>query len=238
MNYYFITGTSKGLGKSLVEILLKDESNFIYGLSRACSLKHERHHHTKIDLSNLDEVLQFNFPELNASDNISLINNAGMVGDIKHVGTIDNKKIIDCYNLNLITPSILTNNFIAKYAHLKGEKTVLNISSGAGRSPIDGWNVYCATKAGLDMFSRVLSEETTIDNTNIKVLSLAPGIIDTEMQSEIRKAEKTGFSNKEKFINYKKQGELVAADETAKKVIRFINEKALSKNTICSVREL
>ena len=40
------------------------------------------------------------------------------------------------------------------------------------------------------------------------------------------------------IINYKKQGELVAADETAKKVIRFINEKALSKNTICSVREL
>ena len=195
MNYYFITGSSKGLGKSLLDLLLKDESNFAYGFSRTCSLKHERYQHTNVDLSDLSEVQNISFPTLKKPKSIVLINNAGMVGDVKHIGNLDNQKTIDCYNLNLITPVILTNNFIAKYTSLNCEKMVLNISSGAGRSPIDGWNVYCSTKAGIDMFSQVLKAESDIDKSTIKVLSLAPGIIDTDMQIEIRKASPSGFSN-------------------------------------------
>ena len=190
MNYYFITGSSKGLGKSLRDLLLKGESNFVYGLSRTCVLEHKRYHHTAIDLSKVDEVLDYHFPKLKSPNKVVLINNAGIVGDINRVGQLDNQKIIDCYNVNLIAPVILANNFVAKYSDFIVEKTVLNISSGAGRNPIDGWNVYCSTKAGLDMFSQVLSEESKIDHSNVKVLSLAPGIIDTEMQSDIRTSSK------------------------------------------------
>ena len=238
MNCYFITGSSKGLGKSLLDLLLKDESNFVYGFARTCSLKHERYQHTNVDLSDLFEVQNISFPTLKNPKSIVLINNAGMVGDVKHIGNLDNQKIIDCYNLNLITPVILTNNFIAKYTGLSCEKMVLNISSGAGRSPIDGWNVYCSTKAGIDMFSQVLKVESYIDKSSIKVLSLAPGIIDTDMQIEIRKASPSGFSNVERFINYKQDGELTSPSITAQKVLRFITENIFQKNVICSVRDL
>ena len=238
MNYYFITGSSKGLGKSLLDLLLKDSTNIVYGLARTCSVKHERYHHITIDLSNLDEVLNYDFPELEKTDKIVLVNNAGVVGDVKRVGNIDNQKIIDCYSLNLIAPVILTNNFIAKYGSLDGEKIVLNISSGAGRNPIDGWNVYCSTKAGMDMFSQVLKEELKIDGSNIKVLSLAPGIIDTDMQVKIRGAAKEEFSNIDRFIDYKKEGDLVAPDITAKQVLRFMTEEGLLTNVLCSVRDL
>jgi len=238
MNYYFITGSSKGLGKSLLDLLLKDESNFVYGFSRTSSLKHERYHHTNVDLSDLSEVQNISFPTLRKPKSIVLINNAGMVGDINHVGNLDNQKIIDCYNLNLITPVILTNNLIAKYTSLNCDKMVLNISSGAGRNPIDGWNIYCSTKAGLDMFSQVLKVESDIDKSNIKVLSLAPGIIDTDMQIEIRKSSPSVFSNVERFINYKQDGELTSSSITAQKVLRFITENTLQKNVICSVRDL
>ena len=73
MNYYFITGSSKGLGKALVDLLLKNESNFIYGLSRTRSVKHERFVHAAIDLSKLDEVLSFQFPTLADVDKIVLM---------------------------------------------------------------------------------------------------------------------------------------------------------------------
>ncbi|MFB0923929.1 MAG: SDR family NAD(P)-dependent oxidoreductase [Vicingaceae bacterium] len=238
MNYYIITGSSKGLGKSLLDLLLTDESNFVYGLSRTSSIEHKQYIDTNIDLSKMEEVLKFQFPQILRADKVVLINNAANLGDVKHVGGIDNQKIIEAYNLNLITPVILANNFISEYSELECEKIILNISSGAGRKPIDGWNVYCSTKAGLDMFSRVLKDEITIDSSNIKVLSLAPGIIDTEMQSEVRRSNEMSFSNIERFKYYKESGYLVAPEITAKQVLRFIDEDNLSKDVICSVRDL
>ncbi len=238
MNYYFVTGSSKGLGKSIVDLLLKDKNNVVYGLARTCSVQHERYIHTSVDMRELKEVIGYEFPLLENMEKLVLINSAGMVGDIKHVGAIDNQKIIDSYNLNLIAPVILANNFIAKYSNLDSNKTVLNISSGAGRSPIDGWSTYCSTKAGMDMFSQVLDVESQIDQSNVKVLSLAPGIIDTAMQREIRASDECDFSNINRFVDYKKNNDLASPEETAINVLRFVNEENLSENVLCSVRDL
>ncbi len=238
MNYYFITGSSKGLGKSLSELLLTEADNFVYGLSRTCSVNHSNYTHIEIDLADLKEIKNFQFPKLNNANKIVLINNAGILGDVKHIGQIDNQKIITCYTVNLIAPSILSNQFINAYKGLDSKKLILNISSGAGRNPIDGWSTYCASKAGLDMFSEVLNEEVNIDQSNIKILSLAPGIIDTQMQDEIRKADKKSFSNIQQFIDYKQHDDLTSPKLTAQQVLRFIQEKKLMENVICSVRDL
>ena len=238
MNYYFITGSSKGLGKSLADLLLKEENNIVYGLARTCTIENKRYQHTIIDLSRLSEVVEFKFPNIDTADRIVLINNAGAIGHVEHLGRVNNEQLIEGYHVNLISPSIFMNNFMAVYSGLVAEKIVLNISSGAGRNPIDGWGMYCASKAGLDMLSSVLSEETNVDGQNVKVLSLAPGIIDTAMQAEIRKSKQSGFSNIDRFMDYKKDGDLVAALLVAKKVLRFLNEEGLSENTICSVRNL
>ena len=237
MNYYFITGTSKGLGKALTELLLEDENNFVYGLSRNCSIKHKNYNHTTIDMSIIEEVKKYQFPQIDTTSNkITLINNAGMVGDVNHLGNVSNDKIIECYNLNLIAPAILTNKFIGNFNG--EEKLIINISSGAGRTPIDGWNIYCSTKAGMDMLSQVIAEESKIKKSNTTVLSLAPGIIDTGMQTEIRNSSKDGFSNIERFIEYKNNGDLVKPEDTAKQIHQFITNKQLQENVICSVRDL
>lgn len=236
MNYFFITGSSQGLGKALTELILQDTNNFVYGFSRKQTIEHQNYRHNVIDLSNLKQVEEYQFPSIENSEKITLINNAGIVGEIGHVGNLDNQKIIECYNLNLIAPSIITNNFVSKYSEAK--KLILNISSGAGRTPIDGWNIYCSTKAGLDMFSQTINEEAKINNTDLTVLSLAPGIIDTGMQTTIRSSKKAGFSNIERFIEYKENGDLASPNDTADQVLRFINEQELQQNVICSVRDL
>ena len=238
MNYYFITGSSKGLGKALAELLLQNENNFVFGYARSSSIIHQRYYHKHVDFSNLEAVQKIKFPELKDVQKVVLINNAGVVGEIKHVGNLSNQKIVDCYTVNLIVPSMLSNEFVKTYQKTNAEKLVLNISSGASQSVIDGWSVYCATKAGLDMFSKVLQEESNINKTNIKILSIAPGIIDTDMQKEIRSADTANFSNINRFVEYKKNGDLASAEDTAKKIIRFINEPNLSKNVVCSVRDL
>ncbi|MCB0402051.1 MAG: SDR family NAD(P)-dependent oxidoreductase [Flavobacteriales bacterium] len=238
MNYYFITGSSKGLGKALVELLLEDEGHVVFGAARSQSVQHPRYHHQQLDLADLDQVTGYRFPELPDAETVVLVNNAGIVGDVKHAGNIDNEQIITCYNTNLIAPAILCNNFIKTYGGSSAKKLIINISSGAGRHPIDGWNVYCSTKAGLDMFSRVVHEESRIDRSDLIILSLAPGIIDTGMQSEIRSADQTDFSGLEKFVAYKANGDLAAPELTAKQVLRFIREPQLAAEVLCSVRDL
>lgn len=238
MNYFILTGSSKGLGKALTELLLKDEKNVVYGIARSQTIHHNRYHHHPLNLSDMNQVMGFTFPDLTDADKIVLINNAGIVGDVKHAGSIDNNQLISCYQVNLIAPAILTNNFMHKYRSFAGEKLIINISSGAGRHPIDGWNVYCSTKAGLDMFSQVVHEESQIDHSNTIILSLAPGIIDTGMQTEIRSANQKEFSGLEKFIAYKTNGDLAAPELTAQQVLRFIKQPELAENVLCSVRDL
>ena len=237
MIFYFITGTSKGLGKALAELLLQDKNNFVYGISRNNTISHKNYVHYSIDLANLGKVKNFQFPEIEKATKIILINNAGIVGDIKHIGNLDNEKIISTFSINLISPTILTNLFIRSF-NKSIPKQIINISSGAGRSAIDGWSIYCASKAGLDMFSLVLQEESNVKNLNIKTISMAPGIIDTTMQDEIRKADQANFSNIEQFIEYKNKGNLAQPNDTAKQILKFILNDNLMEKTICSVRDL
>lgn len=238
MNFFFITGSSQGLGKSLVQLLLKDETNFVFGFARNCTIQHKNYHHITLDFSDVTTVSKYNFPVLSNPEKIVLINNAGIVGDINHLGNLDPSKVIETFNVNLVTPTILINAFISSYKQLSNQKLIINISSGAGRSAIDGWSVYCASKAGIDMLSQVNEEESDIDQTNLKVISLAPGIIDTNMQEEIRASKQTAFSNITRFIDYKKDGALSSPKNTAQKVLQFIYNPDWALNVLSSVRDL
>ncbi|MFK4998124.1 SDR family NAD(P)-dependent oxidoreductase [Bacillus sp. N9] len=102
---------------------------------------------------------------------------------------------------------------------------MINISSGAGRTPYTGWSSYCAGKAGLDHYTRVVAEEQRNNPFGVKIISIAPGIIDTEMQEKIRGTNKEAFEHVDRFIDYKNQGLLSTAEETANKLIQLIERE-------------
>src|SRR5262249_31749066 len=66
----------------------------------------------------------------------------------------------------------------------RGRGTVINISSGAARQPLEGWTAYCSAKAGLAMLTDALVLETC--PSGVRVFGLSPGIVDTDMQDQIR----------------------------------------------------
>jgi benzil reductase ((S)-benzoin forming) len=237
MDYFFITGTSKGLGRAVGELLL-ELGYVVYGLSRSSTIIHKNYTHITIDLNDLKSVESYKFPKIENAERIILINNAGIIGDIKRIGKIDVEQIISTYNVNLIAPTILINSFVYTYKKKKAEKLVLNISSGAGRIPMDGWSVYCSTKSAIDMFSNVLKNEVIKDQNNIEVLSLSPGLVDSEMQEQIRKSSGEDFSNIQKFLDFKKNKDLDSPEDTAKKILRFIDNTKIAAEVICSVKEL
>ena len=234
----FITGSSKGIGKALAEELLTKESNLVCGLSRSSSINHYNYEHISIDLSDISDVKNFNFETNDKVDKYILVNNAGMVEPVGRVGKLDNSNIEKAYNLNLIAPSILMNKFISTFESLNVDLHIINISSGAGKYPIDGWATYNSTKAGLDMFSKVLFDELNIDTKNrIHIHSVAPGIVDTEMQEIIRSKESAEFSNIEKFKEYHKNGDLNSSSNVAKKLLEIIKNPKKFNETILSVRD-
>src|ERR1051325_1045127 len=176
MKHYYITGTSRGIGRAMAECLLKDEKNRVTGISRSNSISHKNFRHVKLDLSDVQSVKEFRFDQVEKADRICLVNNSGEIGMVKPVGKLPADEIIKNYNLNLVAPCLLMNEFMRTYQLIVAEKIVVNVSSGAGKNPVDGWGMYCASKAAVDMYSRVADlEEKVRSKKNFRVLAIAPG---------------------------------------------------------------
>ena len=157
MNYYYITGTSSGLGKAMAEILLQSELNVVFGISRTCTLAHERYFHFKTDLN--ENLAHFHFPVHSDAETLVFINNSGMLGPVKPAGSVDHQELKKVIRVNLTAPLILLDKFIKMYQDTPCTKVLINISSGAARYPFPSWMGYCSSKAGIDMATQVIATE-------------------------------------------------------------------------------
>jgi benzil reductase ((S)-benzoin forming) len=236
MTIVFITGASRGLGKAIVELLLNDDNIRVVGISRQQNIEHPNYRHLVLDLSDIEIVERFRFPVEEYSKYI-LINNAGVIEPIAHLGHEFSTDITNNININLVAPTLLINMFMRQFSNTGKPLHIINVSSGAGKYPIDGWSTYSASKAGLDMFSLVLNEEMKIEEkTNVKIHSIAPGIVDTAMQEKIRESNTDSFSNIEKFKNYYKQKKLSSPDDVALKFKQVIDNPENFPDVIIDVR--
>lgn len=113
------------------------------------------------------------------------------------------------------------------------EKRILHVSSGAARNAYPGWSVYCATKAALDHHARA----TVLDAApGLRICSLAPGVIDTDMQAEIRATSLDRFPIRERFEALKREGQLTGAAECALKLVDFVLAGGYGEQPIADLR--
>ena len=82
-------------------------------------------------------------------------------------------------------------------------RKVANISSGLGRRAMASQAGYCAAKAGMDHFTRCLALDEALKPNGAKVTSLAPGVIDTDMQIQLRDAPADKFPDQNGFQQLK-----------------------------------
>lgn len=218
----YITGASKGIGKALALNLLS-LGHEVIGLSRSCSITHELYTHIKLDLSDVNGVVDFQFK--NHKEDVVLINNAGIIGEIKSIGSNTPSHFVDLNTINISSPQILSNKFVAAYISSENNFKILNISSGAGRHAIDAWAAYCGSKAAIDLFSETIQGELIKRGCkNWSVYSIAPGVVDTDMQKHIRNAKVEDFQALKKFIDLKNNNELTSPKKVAEKLTNIINE--------------
>lgn len=193
--------------------------------------------HLCVDLRNimqLEEVMASIFAKIEPDklESICLINNAGMLTPIKTLEKCSAEEITDNLQLNLMAPLILTAAFLRHTKGLQTEKSVVNISSGAAKKPYAGWSCYCTAKAGLELFTQCVAAEQVANEAPVKMLSIIPGIIDTEMQAEIRAADVSDFPQVARFIGFKEQQQLRSSDEVAEKIVELLQKKELASGTI------
>lgn len=211
MNDIIITGASRGIGKALHDYLKDDKNNRLYVVARNFDVFEFMNAKIfKYDLSDIryiDSFVEqiFNKLDLETSKKVVLINNAGVLNPVKFSGNEVSSEIINNVSVNLIAPMLLSSNFIKKLKDFNGEKKIINISSGAGKYPYAGWSSYSSSKAGIDMFTQSIALEQSSVENGVKVISFAPGIVETEMQEQIRNTNKKDFPLVDKFLELKKQ---------------------------------
>jgi benzil reductase ((S)-benzoin forming) len=246
MHTILVTGASRGIGRAIVE-QLKGPGKRIICVSREQPgpwlSKVNEHAWHPVDLADLDQ-LEGSLPTLFAaslwrgSDRAWLINNAGGIAPVKRAGTMEAEALKRNIALNLTAPLMLTNAFLQATEGLKCPRLVVNLSSGAAKRPIDGWSAYCSAKAGLDMATRALALERSQGSNPVRVLSFAPGIVDTAMQAEIRRASPQDFSLLDQFVAFKEEGKLATPEAVAEVLVRFLEEDAFENGALVDYREL
>lgn len=237
---YIITGSSKGIGLGLVQHLIQMPNNRVIGISRTkTEIEHPNFTQVTCDMSEIESlsgILEKVFPTGTFS-RVVLVNNAGTIGEIAHVGALSTDMIAKVFSINTVAPAILMNAFVSKYASYRhAERVIINISSGAATKPIDGWAMYSASKAAINAMSQTAQKEAELKETGIRVFALAPGVVDTDMQATIRQSEEESFSQLKRFRKLKEDNALSTPTEVAEKILYLLDHMAEFPAVIQDVR--
>lgn len=166
-----------------------------------------------------------------------LINNAGMIPRIGPLSEADADDLRQGLRVGLEAPMLLTAVFLRATESWPARRKVLNISSGLGRKAMASQSIYCAAKAGMDHFTRCVALEEALKPNGAAVCSLAPGVIDTDMQVQLRGADASAFPDQQNFINLKDKGQLTSPDDAASRILAYLARPDFGSQPVADVRD-
>lgn len=180
-----VTGAARGIGRATVECFLREgaavaaiDSDEFELKKMLRELSSDKLFGFTVDVVDSFAVSSIIISAANALGGIDgLVNGAGidLVADLENMALSDWSRVIA---VNLTGPMLVVQ---AAYPFLKaaGGGTIVNVSSGAGLSPLKHRSAYCASKAGLQMMSKALAIEAA--TFGIRVNCVCPGAVETEL---------------------------------------------------------
>ncbi|MDE2628114.1 MAG: SDR family NAD(P)-dependent oxidoreductase [Burkholderiales bacterium] len=244
-----LTGASRGMGAAMAEQLLASDHHLLCiarHRSDALSAKAEAAgascEQWALDLAQPVEAaarLQGWIGSLDAAAyaGATLINNAAALTRIGPIDDCLDAELSAALRVGLEAPLLLTAAFLRATRGWAVPKRVLNISSGLGRRAMAGQASYCAAKAGMDHLTRALALDEAQRPFGAEVVSLAPGVIDTDMQVHLRAGDPTGFPEQAHFVGLKDKGQLTPPAEAAARVLAFLRRTDFGSNPVADVRD-
>ena len=249
LRLYILTGASRGMGAAIAEQLLAPGVTLL-GISRrvhpglaaqaeAVGAQVLQWQRDLGDPGPLATELQAWLADLTGShfSSACLINNAGVISRIGPIDQSDNADLQQALRVGLEAPVLLSAAFLRGTLHWRADRRILNISSGLGRRAMAGSATYCAAKAGLDHVSRAMALDEAGRPNGARIVSLAPGVIDTDMQVQLRSADPAGFPDQAMFLALKEQQQLNSTEAAARQVITCLHRSDFGQTVIADVRE-
>ncbi|WP_061149221.1 SDR family oxidoreductase [Caballeronia arvi] len=238
-----LTGHTRGLGAALAERLL-DAGADVLAISRTRNAGLAARHPVKLqevelDLADLTRLTAWlsggtlsRF--VSGGERVLLVNNAGLLAPVGSLADQDPVAVARAVSVNVAAPMALAAAVVQAGAQA-ADTRIVHISSGAARNAYPGWSVYCATKAALDHHARAVALD---GNPGLRICSVAPGVVDTDMQAEIRGTDLGRFPMRERFDALKRDGQLATPEASARKVVDYLLSDAFGDTPTADVRDL
>ena len=227
-----LIGGSHGLGKALHDIYSQNDFRLVE-LSRSGT----GDDHLYLDMSRreaaidtVDQVLS----DLARDhwDEVLLIVNAATINPVGPLALSEPKQWWQQIDVNFTMPISIFGRYQHHFGAHTGKKIAAFVSSGAAHSPMDGWGLYCASKAGVNQFMRVMALEQSRQAQPIQCAILDPGVMATDMQASLRQASEAQFSQVERFIALHQEGQLAAPETVAENIYRRLAQPFSSADVL------
>jgi len=226
---FLVTGASRGIGRALSVELAKKGVRVLL-LARASdalevALSSVQEHSPEscavpCDLADMNSIAVAAASILESAPVLDgIVHNAGAIAPVQPILAVDGSAWARSIQVNLIGVQHLT-QLLAPAMRGDHRVRVTTISSGASLRPLPSWSAYCVAKAGQDMWARCLAEEGR--DRGISAISVAPGIVDTGMQADIRATTVDDFPLRDTFVHYHASGQLSRAEDVAVQLLDLV----------------
>lgn len=238
-----VTGHTRGLGAAIAENLLQ-RGVVVLGLARGSndvlatrfpgSLQQ-----VALDLADTDRLMKWLDGDVlgrfaDRCERLLLVNDAGTLQPVGPLDMQDRGAIGHAVALNVTAPLMLA-AAVAALASPAADRRVLHVSSGAARNPYAGWSVYCATKAALDQHARAVALH---ERAGLRICSAAPGVVDTDMQAEVRASTMEQFPMHDRFVEMQRGGGLIAPADAAARLVAHLLGETFGNVPVIDLRDL
>jgi benzil reductase ((S)-benzoin forming) len=169
-------------------------------------------------------------------DRAVFIHAAGTLNPIGFAGEVNFDAYVNNVVLNSAAGQVLGHSFLSAMRDRPGTHDLVMISSGASTNDYPGWSAYGAGKAALDQWVRYAGAEQMLRG-GVRVVAIAPGVMDTDMQAEIRSMSEEAFPRVQRFRDPHQDGKLVDPQDAARRLWHAVGA-GLDPGTVLDLRDL
>jgi len=221
-----VTGASRGIGAAIAEYAARAGMKLGLCARTQPALEESKHVVSEcVDVTDEDAMLEFARKVETKLGAIDLwINNAGLLSPIAPVRDVDVADFRTHIDVNLTGVFIGTKIFIRHRRQHQGGGVLINVSSGAAWKAYGGWGPYCAGKAAVERLTDVVALEER--PTGLRAHAVAPGVVDTDMQAQIRACSPERFPTVGDFLEMKKNDRFNSGEYVAQELLAIAFDPA------------